>query len=823
MRQLYLRRGDTLVPLHRLTTRMSSLLMAALTSLATAVEPDTFSPVVSFQYQESLADSETTITSPVVSFQFYEWPGDENLTFQNSPAVSYYFYNGPSLSLTGTVKTGAGAPVPGALVTMKRYGTVFWQATTNGSGTYTTSGLPADNFTVEITKTGYVKSLSNIPGASGGSRLLDFIINPLPAPLPMVDVLRNPAPTAIGQDTPTDPNNTNAPRLKVFNGTQFVDSLTSLNPGKKTIILTHGWKSSPDDWATSLAFQIRTRLGANAVNIVAWDWHIQANKPLPPTDEACTQGVLLGKALLQSPLGSGYDQHLHFIGHSLGTIVNAMACDYLHGNCPRASMNPASPWLASNTKPHITLLDEAEVASIFGQNVTTSAAIGWKAAQLQGALLAGGVAAVANWRNPIPKQAGWVDNYISAVGIRHDEAVNVCLLAPTLALNAQTLQSLKQGMEYAHSYSHLWYNNSVAQSGSFAPVGYSSSLESGAVFPPAGSGQAPGSLWWENIDTPDASDISLIQPNLGGLVDVSFTGDFPILFGLTVVAGSQSGDRFITQPLGSVGNTLISSYQMGIKFAGNIGGTVIYTVGNVISTTTEKIGNWWDAASDKAANVLNNLNPDVTTTDSLAAAVFGIRLKTQTTPQLQIQSSRTLRHSNLNISSAGLPAYAWVSVQVPPDAGMMAFDFTVTGEPVDDKIVCAINDHNVFSLAAKFAPEGEPVSTDMIDVSAYAGQTVELFFGLAGGTSTNCELAIDGVRFITIPQPKLVASMVGDQVRISWPAAATGWVLESSDSLETGSWQEIPMTNSVVVDQGVASMDQPMTGSKKFYRLRRVE
>ena len=277
------------------------------------------------------------------------------------------------------------------------------------------------------------------------------------------------------------------------------------------------------------------------------------------------------------------------------------------------------------------------------------------------------------------------------------------------------------------------------------------------------------------------------------------------------------------KPAEKTGNAILSGYGMGIQFAGNVGGTIIYKTGNVISTTTEKIGTWWDAASDKAANVLNNLNPDVTITDPLAAAVFGIRLKTQGTLQFQSQASRSFASRSLNSSSAGQPAYAWVTVQVPPDAGMMAFDFTVTGEPADDKIVCAINEQNVFSLAAKFAPDGETVSTDLMDVSAYAGQTVELFFGLAGGTSTDCELAIDGVRFITIPQPKLIANLVGNQVRLSWPAAATGWVLESSDSLAQGSWQEVPITSGVTVDQGVASLDQPMAGPKKFYRLRRVE
>ena len=151
---------------------------------------------------------------------------------------------------------------------------------------------------------------------------------------------------------------------------------------------------------------------------------------------------------------------------------------------------------------------------------------------------------------------------------------------------------------------------------------------------------------------------------------------------------------------------------------------------------------------------------------------------------------------------------------------MMAFDFAVTGDPVEDKIACAINDQNVFNLPAKFAPDGVPSSTDLIDVSRFAGQNIELFFGLAGGTSTNCEAAIDGIRFITMPNPKVGVVLSGPNIAVKWPAAAAGWTLESSETLEPGSWQPVP-TTAAQVDQGVATIEQPTNTPKRFYRLRR--
>jgi hypothetical protein len=53
-------------------------------------------------------------------------------------------------------------------------------------------------------------------------------------------------------------------------------------------------------------------------------------------------------------------------------------------------------------------------------------------------------------------------------------------------------------------------------------------------------------------------------------------------------------------------------------------------------------------------------------------------------------------------------------------------------------------------------------------------------------------------------------------VRIAWPAALTGVVLESSTSL-TGGWGPAGLSVSTVNGQSVAT--DTITGSAKFYRL----
>ncbi len=163
----------------------------------------------------------------------------------------------------------------------------------------------------------------------------------------------------------------------------------------------------------------------------------------------------------------------------------------------------------------------------------------------------------------------------------------------------------------------------------------------------------------------------------------------------------------------------------------------------------------------------------------------------------------------------------WLTVDVPANAGMLQFDFIVTGAPASDRIVCAVGGENVFNLPAIYAPQGEVQSTDMMDISQYAGQQVELFFGLAGGTSIGCELAIEGIRFITIPQPTLLAVDAGDHLELKWPAAATGWILETSDDLSA--WAAVPDAASATAAQGVLTLARPRTPGRRFFRLRRVD
>jgi hypothetical protein len=66
---------------------------------------------------------------------------------------------------------------------------------------------------------------------------------------------------------------------------------------------------------------------------------------------------------------------------------------------------------------------------------------------------------------------------------------------------------------------------------------------------------------------------------------------------------------------------------------------------------------------------------------------------------------------------------------------------------------------------------------------------------------------------------ELTITKVGTNVVVSWPAAATNLVLESSSSLATG-WTEVttpPVTNSQAI-----SVTLPAVGPQQFFRLKDV-
>jgi hypothetical protein len=712
------------------------------------------------------------------------------------------FASAPPLQLTGTVRDHGSVPLAGATVTLKRFETVFWRGTTAVGGMFSAPNLSPWNYTVVVTKPGYVTYISNYTGSAGGSQPLDITLQHVPTAPPLVAVSRQ----------PTEPETRvpqvgvgNQPKLLAFDGNSSFTSNAPVYPDRPTVVLAHGWQ--PDllgltpahatDWCLDLASRLHSRYASQPSlglmpNVLVWDWRHVAFTEAPQTNEAAVQGEALGAALIRK-LGTGYARHVHFIGHSLGTIVNAYACDHVHGSFPRPRNNPPTHWSSQNTSPHVTLLDEAEIANPLGVRVAMSARLGWQMAGLGGALVATAARIARDWKGPVPHSAWWIDNYISLVGFRHEEAVTVCLMWPSVS----TLNVI-----YAHGYSHEWYRRTIPQLANPPSIGFQLALEAGGVFPPSGDGRNPGDLWYQNTAANDA--LNLLRdsnPQTGECLKAILRNYSAMAEQKVVARGEQAA------------NAVLDGFETKVEQVKGTS-TVMQKSGTVASEVVEKSGFLWDAALDTAIDVANSIDPNSLIVGPLNSAVLRLNLTTMPAPQ----ANRAQRDGRADPTNT--PAHAWMTVEVPPDAGLIAFDFTVTGDPVDDCVVCAVGGRNVFSLPARFAPDGSPVSTDMMDISAHAGQSVELFFGLVGGTSTNCTVAVDGIRFVTIPEPKLGLVVNGPNLSLKWPTAAVGWLPITSDTLAPDSWQPVSMT-AVTVEQGVATITQPDSGQRRFYRLRR--
>jgi hypothetical protein len=226
----------------------------------------------------------------------------------------------------------------------------------------------------------------------------------------------------------TEQIQTSPSQLKIFDGNSFVD-ISEENPVDRlegTEILTHGWQSSPNgtindpEWPKLMASAILAQHPTNPVNILAWDWEQDSDASLPNLSASTTpqEGKGLGDTLIKF-LGSDYALPIHFIGHSLGTLVNAAAIDRFqsqdHSGAPIQD----------------TILDDGAAAALIGLKLPESA---------------------------IPTTpVSWIDNYVSAAGALTPQAANVVLT-----------NSVGDDFPAFHSYAHEWYQQTIEAVGDCA-------------------------------------------------------------------------------------------------------------------------------------------------------------------------------------------------------------------------------------------------------------------------------------------------------------------------------------------------------------------
>lgn len=304
-------------------------------------------------------------------------------------------------------------------------------------------------------------------------------------PLTVIETNRTPKAAEITPQLAALPTTS---QLLAYHGGIFTTNLASIDPNQTTIVLTHGWNSTPNDWPLNMAALITANINP-APNIFAWDWSLVAQAALPGIPEAQTgdQGRALGEKLLLA-LGASYSKRIQFIGHSLGTLVNASAANYLHGDSWAEENASPTPWLAGNTL--MTLFDEAEAATgitSFGSAIDTL--IGKNGNPLT---------PKQSYDHPLPKQFAWAENYVAAFGLLHPEAVNVILTNKFPTDEPNGFSSWRDDLTTFHDYPMNWYDETIQDDNSVmgfvwpflwsvGDAAFANAPSAGAVYVQAGS------------------------------------------------------------------------------------------------------------------------------------------------------------------------------------------------------------------------------------------------------------------------------------------------------------------------------------------------
>jgi len=728
------------------------------------------SPLVSYQFLERVGAPGTPIMSEVASYQYFDRLPAGILAEQSSPAVSYFYQfsaAGGPVVLRGRVTTSGGLPLPGAALTASVAQQPVAEAAADAAGHYALPPLGSGVYLLTARAPGHAPS-SRALTLNPSTAPQDFQLAPLPAPPATLATTRQP------------PASYTAPRsgplqstLKIFDGAQFVpiSAQNQPSPSLMTIVMTHGWNSNPDVWATNMAKQMQKQgLNSARANIIAWDWR-EAAGGFIPEERTPSQGLALGRAL-QDVLEPRYAEEVHFIGHSLGTLVNAAAANYLHGDRTALQEMAISPWLPERT--HVTLLDDAQAAAWL--ELAGSAAIHfngiWVSMGSTTSFLAGYDNVQHGWKPALPKCLGWADNYISLVGSYQLRAVNVQLEKSLLILHPNPFELFKR----KHGYSYEWYALSVANPKN-SILGFQRSFEaqfsdwSVFDFPPAAEDFVENAMYYQPLE---ADDPLTLTP-----------------------------DSLAERTYGFVEQSVVRGVNGAVRVAGEVKVEVL----DAAQAAKQKLNAGFEHVSSLAAQGREGV------VGAWDQAVLQFRLRTR-----PASAGGGLRAFGADpAGQSNTPAMAWLSIAIPADASALAFDFIIEGHPAEDLMVFGLGESNLFSLEAKFIPTNAISASPLIPISEWAGSTNELFFGLLGGTSTNATLQVENIRFYSLAPPRLEIALAGAATLLQWPISAGGYTLESTPALAPAAWEK--STFAPVIQNSRYTLTNRWPGQTRFFRL----
>lgn len=644
----------------------------------------------------------------------------------------------------GRVMDTDGAGLSGATVAAMQNSVVRKQVATDAGGYYLLTSLPAGVYETRATKLNYLTGISyglNLP--SGGSAQIDFGLGIKPAVPPITPVERPPEAFSIVPITNG--------QLRVYVNGVFTNG--SIVLAKMTVVLTHGWNSNPNVWATNMVALMIAGGFANA-NFVAWDWAGAADtvRPSSAGNRTPNQGEALGLAL-SNALGSSYGRPLHFIGHSFGTLVNARAANFLHEKTGGAF----SPVLT-----HITLLDEGEIG------------VNW-------------VRIIPGFISPVPNAYAWLDNYISFIGLPHNtRGVDTVLGQGSWRVPATI--NIIQRMQDLHRYAADWYSLSAAEPDT-SPLGFKQSFEKqGSSWSPSSSAPRIGTVFRQNTIGSELplTEISIPAEGIAlGLLGAENVANMAVVGSVDGVVSAAQG---VGEVLLDVVQSIVPTAPSGTPvYSGIAGGTLAFYADDIIQ----------------------------------GKPIFSIQatLSSPSLPSPLYQSGRPGVHL-LDGGFATNSSSVWLPISVPSNAALFSFEFAFQGDPGEDVLTASLAGTNIFALEAKYIPTNETYDSGPIPVDVFAGQNVELFFGLVGGTSSNASVTVNAMRFYSIDPPGITIAPDESDVVVSWPATESGFVLETANNLSgLNDWEPVTNAPSLIGLQSVVT--NTSTNDLRFYRLRK--
>jgi hypothetical protein len=376
----------------------------------------------------------------------------------------------------------------------------------------------------------------------------------------------------------------------------------------------------------------------------------------------------------------------------------------------------------------------------------------------------------------------------------------------------------------AHGYPIQWYIETIPKTGNgpLSGFGWGYSLEWSLLkpdqyaFPPSAVSSAqPGKIWWQQWGDADDHKLEVTEPATAQVP--------PAVTGLLAAIGRaevqsvdaivQTAEKAAASLAGFLDNTVDwvgTQVQAGVAWsagaARTVGNVTVQMVDDVSANLAQDV-NWAEQQAQEGVNTVLDLFPHQNISATLTTSP-----PEQPGPLHRIPLVAQPPTGNT-------PAYLWLPIIVPAQAQWMAFDFAISGDGQQDAIVFGVNGTNLFTLAAQFIPRTEAQTSSPIDMTACAGKTNELFSGIVGGTSTNCTITIQNIRFYSLQRPRLEIMQAGLTLVLSWATIANGYILETTGSLKANAWQ--PTTNAPAIVADHCTITTASTEQTRFFRLRR--